>query len=96
MIDHSDVTGHHGGVIGRQRHRRAAEGDIAGIVTEGRDEHQIGRNRFRPVGDVFAQKRFGIAQLVGQQNRFAVFAEHLPIVFRGRVNGLCKVTEAHA
>ena len=31
-----------------------------------------------------------------QQNRFAVFAEHLPIVFRGRVNGLCKVTEAHA
>ena len=63
---------------------------------QGGNKHQVGGNRLRPVGDVFAEKSLDIAEFVGKQNRVAILLQNLPVVLCGRVNGLGKVSKAHA
>ena len=96
VIDHRDVAGERGRMVVRQVYRATAQANGFRRVREAGDERQAGRNGFRGVGKVLADEGFGIAELVREHDRLAVFPERLRVVALRGVHRHGEVAEFHA
>jgi hypothetical protein len=95
VVEHGRVRCHLHRVHVRQRRGSGRKLDALGRVNEGRlEQHAVG-DVLRLVGKVLADERVVKAESVGEDDRLPVLLQGLGEVAVKRMDGHCKIAEAH-
>ena len=79
VVEHRRIGGDHHRVAMRQVGNRGADLHLPGGVQQRRDEHHAVRDVLDGVGQMLPAIAFGVAKPVGQNERFAILLQSLPI-----------------
>ena len=95
MVEHRGIRRHRRRMIVRHVDRAGAELDAPGRLDQRADEHHARGDVLGAVGVVLADIAFGVAELVGEDERLAILAQRLAPVLLERMDRHGEEAEIH-